>query len=599
MTEAVGLPPPGVILIAGGLLLPLLRGAAPAVALLLPLLTLGAIWALPHDLTVSMPFMGSLELTPLAFQGPTLVFATIFAIMAFAGALFAHPLQGLQSEQGKRWRVELPAAFVYAGSAICVTFAGDILSLFLFWELMAIGSTTVVWSAGTKEAGRAGFRYALVHFVGGVLMMAGILAKVFALQSAGVADPLALHHFAFGAAGFEGLAWAAGDAAAWLILLGILVNAAAPPLGSWLADAYPEASESGTVFLSAFTTKTSVYVLMLLFAGTQLLVYVGLLMAVYGIVYAILENDMRRILAYSIVNQVGFMVTGIGIGTAMALNGAAAHAFAHIVYKALLLMSAGSVLYMTGKRKCTDLGGLYHSMPITMVCGIIGALAISSFPFTSGFVTKSMITQAAADGHLALAWFVLTAASAGVFLHAGIKFPWFVFFQKDSGLRPKDPPWNMRAAMIFFAAICIILGLPGAYLPLYKILPFPAPEGEVLYVPYTVPHVVNQLQLLLFSGLAFFALLPVLKRTLTITLDADWFYRRLFPGIWKHLVRPVVLAFGEFIEFLIGQFPEMAKETIYSPPQESKLFREWGLAAAMVVITALLFVFLVLGYLAH
>lgn len=598
MTEAVGLPPPGVILIAGGLLLPLLRGAAPAVALLLPLLTLGAIWSLPSDLNVSMSFMGDLELTPLAFQAPTLVFATIFAIMAFAGALFAHPLQGLQSERGKRWRVELPAAFVYAGSAICVTFAGDILSLFLFWELMAIGSTTVIWSAGTRESGRAGYRYALVHFVGGVLMMAGILAKVFALQSAGVADPLALHHFAFGAAGFEGLSWGTGDTAAWLILLGILVNAAAPPLGSWLADAYPEASESGTVFLSAFTTKTSVYVLMLLFAGAQLLVYVGLLMAVYGIVYAILENDMRRILAYSIVNQVGFMVTGIGIGTAMALNGAAAHAFAHIIYKALLLMSAGSVLYMTGKRKCTDLGGLYHSMPITMYCGIIGALAISSFPFTSGFVTKSMITQAAADQHIALAWFVLTAASAGVFLHAGIKFPWFVFFQKDSGLRPKDPPWNMRASMLLFAALCIVLGLPGAYFPLYAILPFPAPEGEVLYVPYTVPHVVNQLQLLLFSGLAFFALLPVLKRTLTITLDADWFYRRLFPGIWKHLVRPVVLALGEFVEFLIGQFPQMAKETIYSPPQESRLFREWGLAAAMVVITALLFVFLVLGYVA-
>ena len=86
-------------------------------------------------------------------------------------------------------------------------------------------------------------------------------------------------------------------------------------------------------------------------------------MVFYGIVYAILENDMRRILAYSIVNQVGFMVTGIGIGTEMALNGAAAHAFAHIIYKALLLMSAGSVLYMTGRRKCTDLGGLFRTMP--------------------------------------------------------------------------------------------------------------------------------------------------------------------------------------------------------------------------------------------
>ena len=166
----------------------------------------------------------------------------------------------------------------------------------------------------------------------------------------------------------------------WLILAGFLVNAGAPPLSAWLPDAYPESSWSGMVFLSAFTTKTAVYVLLRGFPGTELLIYVGLFMVFYGIVYAILENDMRRILAYSIVNQVGFMVTGIGIGTEMALNGAAAHAFTHIIYKALLLMSAGSVLYMTGKRKCTDLGGLFRTMPLTTVCGIVGALSISSFP---------------------------------------------------------------------------------------------------------------------------------------------------------------------------------------------------------------------------
>jgi multicomponent Na+:H+ antiporter subunit D len=256
----------------------------------------------------------------------------------------------------------------------------------------------------------------------------------------------------------------------------------------------------------------------------ELLVYVGLFMVFYGIVYALLENDMRRILAYSIVNQVGFMVTGIGIGTEMALNGAAAHAFTHIIYKALLLMSAGSVLLMAARRKCTDLGGLFRSMPVTALCGIVGALAISSFPLTSGFVSKSMISQSAGDEHLLYVWLALAAASAGVFLHAGIKFPWFVFFQKDSGLRPPDPPRNMQWAMLFFAALCIGLGVaPGA---LYALLPYP-----VDYVPYTAPHVVTQLELLLFSGLAFFVMLSFLRRTLTITLDVDWLYRTLVPSI--------------------------------------------------------------------
>ncbi|MGH8709347.1 MAG: proton-conducting transporter membrane subunit, partial [Burkholderiales bacterium] len=325
---------------------------------------------------------------------------------------------------------------------------------------------------------------------------------------------------ATGSTGFERMAL--DSPAHWLILAGFLVNAGAPPLSAWLPDAYPEASWSGMVFLSAFTTKTAVYVLLRGFPGTELLVWVGLFMMFYGIVYALLENDMRRILAYSIVNQVGFMVAGIGIGTEMALNGAAAHAFTHIIYKALLLMSAGSVLYATQKRKCTDLGGLFRTMPLTAVCGIIGALAISSFPLTSGFVSKSMISQAAGDEHLLWVWLALAAATAGVFLHAGIKFPWFVFFQKDSGLRPDEPPLNMRLAMLLFAALCIGLGV--FYQPLYALLPF-----DTSYVPYTGSHVVVQLELLLFSGLAFFVMLPMLQRTLTITLDSDWFYRRLAP----------------------------------------------------------------------
>jgi len=581
--------PPGLILVLGALLLPFVSGVArSALSLLLPLATLVAVWLVPDNAHVTVPFMGDMEMTILQWNPPTRVFATIFAVMAFGGALFS---------LNQNRKVELPAAFVYAGSAICVTFAGDILSLFIFWEMMAVGSTIVVWSGNTEASGRAGLRYAAVHFLGGAVLMAGILAHVFALKSGGVQSPLELGYFAFGAGGFDALGFSGpADIAPWLILIGILINAATPPFGSWLADAYPEASESGTVFLSAFTTKTAVYVLMLLFAGTELLIYAGLLMAVYGIVYAILENDMRRILAYSIVNQVGFMVCGIGIGTEMALNGAAAHAFAHIIYKALLLMSAGSVLYMTGKRKCTDLGGLYHTMPITMWCGIIGALAISAFPWTSGFVSKSMISQAAADNHLFLAWMVLTAASAGVFLHAGIKFPWFVFFQKDSGLRPPDPPWNMRAAMILFAALCILIGV--FFEPLYAILPYPAAAGEVLYKPYTVSHVVSQLQLLLWSGLAFFLLLPVLKRTLTITLDFDWLWRSFVPWLWRNLLRPFVTVLSWIRDVFFIEVKRFA--AVLTRPEneatESTIFREWSLGAAMVLLTFTLFIFLVVGF---
>ena len=486
--------PPGLIMVLGAVLIPLLGERQRGLVLLgLPILTLLAVWGLPPDVSLQLGFL-DYTLEPVRSTAEGRLFATVFAIMAFAGGLYAHRQASV---------TELTAAFIYAGSAIGVTFAGDLITVFVFWEVMALGSTVVVWSAGTQSAYRAGLRYLLVHLLGGVVLMIGIVAHVL---ETGSLEFTAMQPDSFGN---------------WLILIGFLVNAGAPPLSAWIADAYPEASPSGTVFLSAFTTKTAVFALLVGFPGADILVPIGLYMVFYGIIYALLENDMRRILAYSIVNQVGFMVVAIGIGTSMALNGAAAHAFAHIIYKALLLMSAGSVLLMTGKRKCTDLGGLFQSMPVTAINGIVGALAISAFPFTSGFVTKSLETSAAANEGMLLVWLLLLAASAGVFLHAGIKFPWFVFFQKDSGLRPPDPPANLRLAMWLFSFLCLAIGIYPQ--PLYAILPYP-----VDYQPYTVDHLVTQFQVLLFAGFAFFFMLKQMRRTLTISLDFDWFYRKFF-----------------------------------------------------------------------
>jgi multicomponent Na+:H+ antiporter subunit D len=518
--------PPALVLIVAGLLLPMTRGAwRTGMLLAAPVIALWAVWQVPEGAAIQMPYL-QYHLSPVEGSKLARLFGTVFAIMALVGGLFA---------LNQKSTFELSAAYVYAGSALGAVFAGDLVSLFIFWELMAIASTLVIWSK-SPEARAAGLRYAIIHFLGGATLMAGLAGEM-AVTNSTAFVPMDLSRWP-----------------QWLILAGFLINAAATPLSAWLPDAYPQASWSGMVFLSAFTTKTAVYVLIRGFPGADILIWIGLAMTFYGIIYAILENDMRRILAYSIVNQVGFMVTGVGLGTEMALNGAAAHAFTHIIYKALLLMSAGSVLYMTGKSKCTDLGGLFRTMPVTATCGIVGALAISSFPFTSGFVSKSMISQASADQHLALVWLLLTAASAGVFLHAGIKFPWFVFFQKDAGLRPPDPPWNMKAAMIVAALLCIGIGVaPG---PLYALLPY-----KVQYVPYTVSHVLTQLQLLLFSGLAFFLMLGWLKRTLTITLDSDWLWRRLgaragadllraCEGIWAAVTKIAGAAAGKAIYVL-------------------------------------------------
>ena len=553
---------PGLVLIAGGLILPLLpRTLRAGWILLVPLASLALVWQIPDGDFWPAQFL-EYQLTLIHGDRLARLFAIIFAIMAFGGGLFA---------LNQPSRLEVPAAFVYAGSAIGAALAGDLITLFIFWEVMALASTAVIWSSGSKASFRAAMRYLSIHLAGGVLLMAGIAGQVAETGS-----------LAF-------TAMAPQSVAQWLILAGFLVNVAGPPLSAWLPDAYPESSYSGMVFLSAFTTKTAVYVLLRGFAGTDLLVYIGVFMVFYGIVYALLENDMRRILAYSIVNQVGFMVAGAGIGTEIAINGAASHAFAHIIYKALLLMSAGSVLYVTGRRKCSELGGLFQSMPLTTICGIVGALSISAFPLTSGFVTKSMISQAAADQHLLWVWLLLAAASAGVFLHAGIKFPWFVFFQKDSGLRPPDPPLNMRAAMLLFSFLCIALGIYPA--PLYALLPY-----SVAYVPYTGSHVVAQLQLLLFSGLAFFAMLPLLKRTPTVTLDFDWFYRVAGARLSCVLVRGSSAAY-QYLAAAVVQFLTAALARVYRHHgPEGILARSWPTGSMVLWVAILLASYLVIYY---
>jgi multicomponent Na+:H+ antiporter subunit D len=487
--------PPAAIFIFGALLVPFLKGRVKSIYLLsLPVLGLinllnmteGTHWVIPFlDYNIILGRVDRLSM----------VFGYIFTLVSFIAFLYALHVKD---------DVQHIAALVYAGSALGVTYAGDLISLYIFWELLAVSAVFLVWARKTKKSLDAGYRYILVHIFGGLVLFAGILMHVHETGS-----------IEFAYIGLSGLS-------SYLILIGFALNAALPPLHPWLTDAYPNATVTGAVFMSAFTTKSAVYILARTYPGAELLIWVGAFMTAFPIFYAVIANDIRRVLAYSLLNQVGFMVCGIGIGTQLALNGAVSHAFCHILYKALLFMAAGSVLHMTGKIRCTDLGGLYKTMPLTALFCMIGAASISAFPFFSGFVSKSMIITASAEKHLIFVWFALQFASAGVFHHAGIKVPFFMFFGHDSGIRAKEPPWNMLLAMGIAAFLCVFIGV--FYAPLYSILPFP-----VDYVPYTASHVVWQLQLLMFGALAFSLLIlsgyypSELRAT---NLDFDWFYRK-------------------------------------------------------------------------
>jgi multicomponent Na+:H+ antiporter subunit D len=507
---------PATLYLLGALILPFLRGRARQVfALTIPVLGFLNFFLIPKGVHWTFQLL-DFELILGRADAWSLIFLNIFTVLSFVGILYI-----LKENRA----LDLSAGLLYAGSAMGVAMAGDLLTMFFFWEMLTLGAVLCILARKTKDSGKAAYRYLLVHVFGGVVLLAGLVIHI----STGLSNGLPMAEvIAFDKIGLSGLG-------SWLMFIGFGINCAWPLVGSWLTDTYPEASIGGVIFMATYTTKTAVFVLARTFPGEETLLWIGMAMATVPIFFAVIENDLRRVLAYSLINQVGFMIIGVGLGTAISMNGTAAHAYCHILYKALLFMSIGSVLYRTGKSKATELGGLYRSMPWTCIFCCIGAASISAFPLFSGFVSKSMIMSAvAADTEIwgtTIIWLAMLFASAGVFHHAGIKIPFFAFFSHDSGIRCKEAPLNQLIAMGIVAFLCIFVGtFPNAFL--YKMLPNP----ETVYAPYTVGHVTDQLALLLFSALAFTLLMraglyPAEIRS--TNLDFDWFYRKGGPMLYK------------------------------------------------------------------
>ena len=479
------------ILILGAILLPILpRPVRSSVYLIFLVVAFIFLINLEPGASLTAPFL-NYELVLCRVDRLSLAFGYVFVIMGFLGGIYGfHVKDTLQQV----------VALLYVGSSLGVVFAGDLFTLLVFWEIMAISSLFLIWARRTPQARQSGFRYLLVHAFGGSVLMAGVLWYFSETGS------LLFNHFE-------------GGIASYLILFGFMLNAAVPPLNAWLPDAYPEGTVTGSVFLSAFTTKVAVYALARGFAGLELLMWAGAVMAVYGVVFAFLANDGRRLLSYHIISQVGYMVCGVGIGTAVAVNGATAHAFAHILYKGLLFMGMGAVLYATGRNKMTELGGLVRSMWLPLIFFMVGAFSISGVPLFSGFMSKSIVIHAAELEHLGIVVLLLNLASIGTFLSIGLKLPYFTWFSTDRSLKPEPLPLGMYIGMGLTSVICIAIGVYPALL--YNLLPYP-----VHYQPYNTSHLLETMQLLIFTGLAFWLVIRKLHAEENITLDTDWFYRR-------------------------------------------------------------------------
>ena len=558
--------PTAFIFIAAALVLGLLpKGNVRGVILLItPILAAWQIWNLPVGIFAQVEFVGQ-TLDMMRVDKLSRIFGLIFCLAAFLGNLYAWHVRDF---------IQQIAALLYAGAAIGAVFAGDLITLFFYWEGTALASVFLIWARRTEGSYHTGMRYLIIQITSGVILLAGT----------------ALLYRETGSITFERMTL--GSLGTWLIFLSFGIKCAFPLLHNWLQDSYPAATITGTVILSAFTTKLAVYALARGFAGTELLIYIGAVMTLFPIFFAEIENDLRRVLAYSLNNQLGFMVVGIGVGTEMAINGTASHAFAHILYKALLFMSVGAVMLRTGTSKASELGGLCRTMPRTAIFCLIGAASISAFPLFSGFVTKSLIMDETANQHYPIIWAILVFASAGVLSHSGIKIPYFTFFGHDSGLRPNEAPIHMQIAMGFTAFLCVFIGVYPE--PLYALLPY-----EVVYRPYTMSHVVGQLQLLCFALLAFAVLMrrgihpPEIR---AVNLDVDWIYRRFIPTLYNIIYNSVAKVFI-FIEAVIISVIQVTIKGLYKlHGPETGVSRMRGVGAMVMWVAILLGVALISSY---
>ena len=575
---------PGLIICIGGFLIPFIpwRRVKQAYFIALPLAglaimvstSMGLFGTIPPWPTAlhkwNIPFL-HYTLDIVRINKLSVLFGYVYVIAAFCMNIYA---LGAKND----W--EHVAAMIYVGSALGAVFAGDLFTLFFCLEIMSWAPFFILLFRGTKKAIRAAIRYILWHHFSGVCILAGILIHVHQTGS------IEFAHMPWG--------WGGEYLGSNLMLLGFVVNAATVPFHSWLADTYSEASPSGSIYMTAFTTKTAVFCLITTFAGVPLLLWMGVISAMFAVFMAVLENDGRRLLSYHIISQVGYMVAGVGLGTEMAINGAAAHAFCHIIYKALLYMGVGCVLFIVGTTKFDRLGGLYKYMPLSFWMTMIGAFSISGFPLFSGFVSKTMTIEASELAHLPVIYLLLEGASIGTFLHTGLKLPWNVWLQgkeeppPDIRARLKDSAFNtpvhMLIAMGILSLLCLFLGIfPNV---LYNLLPYP-----VEFVPYTVTRVFSITQLFIFSFLGFWLLRKWLGGHPTYVLDTDWLVR-IPGGLFIKFCKKPLITFGSYLDKQIIKVVDTLIVSIRSPNIEARLTPMaigFGVLMSLLLLSVFLF----------
>lgn len=326
----------------------------------------------------------------------------------------------LNSLAGTRGRYALPAA-VHIAAGILAVLAGDLMTLLVAWEALTFSAFFLIRGEGATQGRRISLRYLGIHVTAAVFFFFALLIQYRATGSL--------------------MTTILVPRAQPFMVVAVMIKTATMPIHFWLTEAYPSVHPAITPLLSVFTTKVGVLTAARLVwvspGGYPVLAWLGAITAVGAVIFALLQHNARKLLSYHIVSQVGYMVAGIGLAAGFSGGATTAgvfHLVTHTLYKALLLLVAAQAIHSFRHEDLTRMGGLGARRPLLLLCGIIGAAAISGVPFTSGYASKYLLKEAAQAQPIVL--YLLNIASVGTGL-SFIKFTSLIFF--NQARRPDSP----------------------------------------------------------------------------------------------------------------------------------------------------------------
>ncbi|VAX22714.1 hypothetical protein MNBD_IGNAVI01-3155 [hydrothermal vent metagenome] len=434
------------------------------------------VWQLPIDSYLVHFNIGSFDII-WGNSEYSRLFAMLIAVLGLFALIYSYDFMKGKQSLGYYYMNFM----ISIGGMYGIVYSQDLVSLFFFWEIMTWSSFMLVIYC-CKEAQQVGLKYFIFSAIGAYSILIALV-----LIYANLGSVTFIKVFA----GFGSMSFAAQLSAVILMLIGFGVKAAIMPLHVWAPSAYSKAPLSFTAVFSGVLSKMGIFgigiVLFKLAADAgyypyvqSVLAWIGALTALLATFYAVFQTDARKLLAYSSISQLGYIVVGLAIGTPMSIAAGLFLVILHGAFKAVLFFATGAVYYRTGTTDMTAVSGLIRKMPFTFFSALLGIIAVAGVPPLGGFIAKWMLYESLIQNNNYFLVIVIFAASTAAFLYLfRFIFSFWLGQEEKEFENIKEVPWTMRAPMVILALFTLVVGVfPGLLLaPISKAISYLGVQG--------------------------------------------------------------------------------------------------------------------------